>query len=191
MQQTIKPLNEPLLPFEIMSLVKHFESLQLEAYTDMVGVRTIGYGFTTQVTSDLKLNEPLADLVLQAQLLKYHRYVCSEVLGLRAQWAYASLAFNVGITAVRNSRSWAYVTKGLWQEAIYEFWDFNKANGTPVDGLKRRRGAEILYWLTNRVVTDPKLQKSLMQSVAKNWVPSSVPSAAEKQFREHYGLRLE
>ena len=126
-----------------VALIKRWEGLRLEAYRDAVGVLTIGYGHTQNVTSGQKITEAQAEQLLKEDLTRFEKYVD------RPEWnwlndnqfsALVSLAFNVGsfgtglITAL-NNKDPQRVTERM---ALY-----NKAGGIYFQGLANRRQSEI------------------------------------------------
>ena len=63
-----------------LDLIKRFEGLMLEAYQDVVGVWTIGYGHTSEagppkVTPGMEITEKEAEEILQDDLVNYEEAV--------------------------------------------------------------------------------------------------------------------
>lgn len=132
---------------EGLNLIRSFEGLRLKAYLDIVGVPTIGYGETGP---DIKLGlvwtreqaeQSFSKLVNEfAHQLKKSIFV--DDLTDNQFSALVSLAYNVGLGAVKKSTLLALVNLRDYKGAAEQFLRWNKAAGKVVAGLTRRRQAE-------------------------------------------------
>jgi lysozyme len=126
-----------------IKLIKEFEGLRLEAYKDIVGVWTIGFGHTKNVKPLQKITEQEAEQLLKEDLSRFEKYVN------KPEWAWlnenqfsalVSLAFNVG--SFQTGLKGALITREP-NRVTERMVLYNKANGQVVPGLVRRRQAEI------------------------------------------------
>lgn len=143
-----------------IALIKHFESLKLEAYYCPAGVLTIGYGHTGDVKPGDRITEHQADAILDVDLDKFERSVSRLIkTGLNENQfsALVSFCFNLGEAALArsallrktNAMDFArFDEKGvLTGGAAFEFgrWVFSK--GRKLRGLVDRRAAETELFL--------------------------------------------
>lgn len=138
---------------EGLDLVKTFESFKPNAYYDRGGKKgtlTVGYGFTKHDIPNLNENfvmdKPAAEKMLPDLISnKYGSVVTNSVkvpLSDQQYSALASLAYNIGPTAFKNSTLVKKLNSGDVEGATAEFARWNKAGGKQVEGLTRRRAAE-------------------------------------------------
>lgn len=128
-----------------IDLIKHFESLQLKAYRCPSGVWTIGYGHTTGVRPEDVIDEQEAERLLADDLRPLEAVVNRECKGVNQNQfdALVSFAFNVGTGNLLKSTLLKCVKANPASVNIrYEFSRWNKAGGTVLPGLIRRRRAE-------------------------------------------------
>ena len=139
-----------------VALIKKWEGLELESYQDIAGVWTIGYGHTASAKPGLVWTEQIAEAALTRDLESREdavaRYVTAPLTQNRFD-ALVSLIYNIGVGAFQTSTVRKRINRGDSDAAIAEAWGwFNKATigGVlrEVDGLKRRRAAEIALFLT-------------------------------------------
>lgn len=140
---------------EGLEMVKHFEGLRTTAYQDSVGVWTIGYGHTSmagppQVYPGMTITTAEAEAILQQDLEVFERGV-SQALTIATREnpfsAMVSFAFNVGLTAYRNSTLLRKHNAGDFAGAANEFPRWVYAGGEVLPGLVRRRDAERTLYL--------------------------------------------
>lgn len=132
-------------------LVKDFEGCRTEAYQDIVGVWTIGYGHTEGVKEGDTITLNKAHSLLVEELESYAedvRAYCTNQPNDNELAAMTSLAYNVGITGFRKSTVLKCHNKGDKDAAARAFAMWNKAGGKVVKGLSRRRAAEAALYLT-------------------------------------------
>lgn len=136
-----------------IDLMKEFEGLRLEAYQDIVGVWTIGYG-NTYYEDGTKVKR--GDKVTKERALDLYTNIANRFSdGVRnaiinpdrvsdSQFsALVSLAYNIGLSAFKGSTLLRKVNANPCDPSIInEFLRWNKAGGKVVNGLTRRRQAE-------------------------------------------------
>lgn len=128
-----------------LELLKSFERCELEAYQDVRGVWTIGWGCTTNVTPGLVITQENADLRLVMGLKETETRVANLVkvpLNENQRAALECLVYNIGSGNFSNSTLLKYLNSGCYQEAADEFLVWDKSGGKAFDGLLRRRNAE-------------------------------------------------
>jgi len=135
-----------------LALIKEFEGCRLEAYLDIAGVPTVGFGHTgpgvklgLKWTQDRADNQLLADVAVFAQGVNA---ACKESPNDNQLAAMTSLAFNVGLGAFRKSTVLRMHNQMKFAEAAAAFGMWNKAGGEVRAGLTRRRAAETALYLT-------------------------------------------
>ena len=128
-----------------LALIKEFEGCKLTAYKDSVGVWTIGYGHTRSARQGMVITQAQADELLALDVATHASgvYKALQVKLEQHQFdAVVSLAFNVGVSAVRNSTLLKMINRGDVKPAAAQFDRWNKAGGKVLAGLTRRRAAE-------------------------------------------------
>jgi lysozyme len=126
-------------------IARQFEGCRLEAYQDLAGVWTIGYGHTgkdvyqglvwTQEQADDAL---LHDINVARALLEMY----SPQLSNGTLDALTDFVFNLGIGNYRTSTLCTLVNAENWSEVKLELLKWDHSNGIVVPGLLRRREAE-------------------------------------------------
>lgn len=130
-----------------INLIKGFEGCRLTAYRDPVGVWTIGWGHTAGVLAGQVITQTQADQMLREDLSIYEARVekYNGVYGWNQNEfdALVSFAYNIGsidqLTA-KGTRSREVIAAKMLE--------YNKAGGTVLNGLTRRREAERGLFLT-------------------------------------------
>lgn len=133
-----------------LALIKQFEGFREDAYQDVVGVWTIGYGFTKDVKAGDHMTRKQADVRLAGELNAYEAAVLKATGGncTQSQFdALCSFAWNVGIAGMRGSSVIKAHVRGDFQAAARAFGLWNKAGGKVWAGLTRRRAAEAALYL--------------------------------------------
>lgn len=136
-----------------LEIIKSFEGCVLHTYNDGVGVATIGYGHTGKVNNKtLSLNKPIcitkiqAENLLKADLKSFEKAVInfdkkhSYNLNENEFSALVSFAFNLGIGSLEQVSTKGKRTK---QEIANSMLLYNKAGGRVLQGLIKRRQAEV------------------------------------------------
>ena len=151
-----------------IALLKRFEGLELEAYQDIAGVWTIGYGHTgPDVQPGMRITEREAEALLRRDLKSRENAVDRLVnvpLNQNEFDALVSFVYNVGAEAFRRSTALRRLNRGARLAAAEALTWWNKAtvNGVlrEVLGLTRRRAAEKALFVTPTeppVVRDPEV----------------------------------
>ena len=126
------------------SIIKQYESCQLEAYKCPANVWTIGYGHTKDVTEGMTITEEEAEKLLKEDLEVIDNYIDSLAYFITQNQydALVSFIFNVGIGNFAESTMKKYLDSGDMLMASEEFdkWVFCK--GQVLGGLIARRSEE-------------------------------------------------
>ena len=130
-----------------LNLIKSFEGCRLTAYRCPAGVWTIGWGHTGGVYAGQTITQAEADALLRSDLAKYEAKV--DKYNGTYGWnqnefdALVSFSYNIGsidqLTAHGTRSRDVIATKML---------EYNKAGGTVLAGLTRRRAADRGLFLT-------------------------------------------
>jgi len=132
------------------AIIKQFEGFRADAYQDVVGVWTIGFGFTRGVQPGQHMTLQQAEARLITELLGYEQAVlsgCTREPNQHQLDAMCSLAWNIGITGFLRSTVLKAHNRGDTQSASRAFGLWNKAGGREWAGLTRRRAAEAALYL--------------------------------------------
>jgi len=139
---------------EGLELIKRFEGLALEAYQDIAGVWTIGYGRTAGVAPGQRITEAEAEDLLRQDVAGFEDGVERAVtveLNPNEFSALVSFSFNVGLGALRRSTALQRLNAGDRLGAADALLWWNKATvggeKVVVRGLARRRAAERALFL--------------------------------------------
>lgn len=132
-----------------LDLVKSFEGLYLDAYRDEVGVWTIGYGHTGlqhrdgTVFSGRVITRAKADELLAYDMHQFEQRANTLVTVPLTQSQFdAIVSFDFNTGGLAKSTLLKLLNKGDFFGAAGEFDKWNKAGGTVLKGLTRRRHAE-------------------------------------------------
>lgn len=139
-----------------IELIKRFEGLELEAYQDIAGIWTIGYGHTGEdVQPGMKISERDAEELLKRDLKPREQAVSSAVkvpLNQNEFDALVSFVYNVGAGALRTSTALKRLNKGdrIGAADALTWWNKATVGGVlrEVLGLTRRRASERALFLT-------------------------------------------
>ena len=132
------------------ALIKQFEGFRSDAYQDVVGVWTVGFGFTRGVTPGQHMTLAQAEARLITELLGYEQAVlngCTLEPNQNQLDAMCSLAWNIGIAGFLRSTVLKCHNRADFQSASRAFGLWNKAGGREWAGLTRRRAAEAALYL--------------------------------------------
>jgi len=131
--------------------IKEREGCRLEAYGDIAGVMTCGWGSTgpdikpdtvwTQEQADTRLLKDLSGVILTVR-----RAVKTPITDSQCA-ALASFAYNVGEGAFLRSTLLALLNNGQVIDAAKQFVRWDQAGGKEVKGLLRRRFLEAALFL--------------------------------------------
>ena len=134
-----------------IALITEFEGFREKAYQDVVGIWTIGYGFTLGVRPGDTITKAQAKARLARELDGYEAAVtraCTNEPNQNEFDALVCFAFNVGVSGMAKSSVIKAHNRGDHQAAARAFSLWNKAGGKVWPGLTRRRAAEAALYLT-------------------------------------------
>jgi lysozyme len=139
-----------------LSLIRQAEGLRLRAYLCPANVWTIGIGTTVypdgrKVRSGDKCTAQQADSYLAHDLQEFEQAVAAMVtvpVTSNQFSALVSLAYNIGISALRGSTLLRLLNAGDYASAANQFLRWNRAAGRVLTGLTVRRRAERDLFLT-------------------------------------------
>ena len=145
-----------------LNLIKEFEGLELEAYQDIVGIWTIGYGHTSmagppEVVPGMEITEDEATEILRRDLGQYENGVERAVRVHITQNmfdALVSLTYNIGVNGMQRSTFIRLLNEGDYEGCAEAMQMWNKAGGRVVAGLTRRRAAEAALFLEGYVPSE-------------------------------------
>lgn len=132
------------------ALTKQFEGLRLVAYQDQVGVWTIGYGHTgREVHGGMVITEAQADTLLHSDVAGAVACVNRAVTANIFQHHFDALVdfvFNLGCARLLGSTLLRHVNAGEFDLAAPQFLLWDHAGGVVVQGLLKRRQAEMVMF---------------------------------------------
>ncbi len=135
---------------EGIALIKKFEGCELEAYQCSANVWTIGYGHTRGVEEGDTCSQEDAESMLVADLEEFEGYVNDIVQCPLEQNQFDALVawtYNLGPTNLRESTLLIRLNDQDYHDVPTQIRRWNKAGGKVLDGLVRRREAEVLLFL--------------------------------------------
>lgn len=138
-----------------IALIKGFEGKRLVAYDDGVGVWTIGFGTIkypngVRVKRGDKCTEAQAEQYLRNDLITFENALNQLVkvpLNQNQFDALVSFTYNLGETNLRSSTLLKKLNAKDYKGAAAEFLKWNKAGGKVMNGLVKRRKAEMELFL--------------------------------------------
>lgn len=131
-------------------LIQSFEGCELEAYLDIAGVPTVGWGHTgPEVKLGQHIDQAEAARLFDTDTDRFEAAVDKLTKGMATDGQFAALvsfAYNLGEGALASSTLLRKHNSGDFGGAAAEFAKWNKAKVggklVPVKGLTRRRAAE-------------------------------------------------
>lgn len=145
-----------------LEVIKQFEGCRLTAYKCAAGVWTIGYGHTAGVKQGQTITQAQAENFLKQDCEKFERYVnnatyvpITEKLNQNQFDALVSFAFNCGAYNLKKlcaGRNAAQIANAMPK--------YNKAAGKTLNGLVRRRAAEVALFNTPVTVEQVNVNES-------------------------------
>ena len=145
---------------EGIAFLKEKEGFRSDAYYDVAGVLTIGYGHSIYAPSieeypiheGQHITEEEGEKILRADLKPTEAAVNSAVTREITQKQYdalVSFTFNVGTGAFKSSDVLSYTNAGNYQAAGDAFLDYSYAGGEFIPGLRKRREEERAMYLSS------------------------------------------
>ncbi len=135
-----------------IAIIKRFEGCRLQAYPDVGGVWTIGYGYTgPEVVKGLVISQLDADSLLTKDLYEFESGVNNLVKVTLSQQKLAALisfAYNLGLGALTSSSLLKAVNASQFDVAADKFLKWDHVNGKVIKGLTARRAAERALFLS-------------------------------------------
>jgi lysozyme len=129
-----------------LALLKDYEGCRLDAYQDLAGVWTIGYGATGDGIKQGVIWSPMqAEARLKQDVERFSKGVVKNVsveLTDNQFSALVCLAYNIGLGNFSRSTLLQRVNEKKFMLAASEFEKWCRAAGKIVKGLQRRRQAE-------------------------------------------------
>lgn len=138
--------------FQGIALIKKWETCKLQAYLDLRGIPTIGWGHTgPEVHLGLTWTQAQADSAFLSDLLqKAEIPLNSMLLGINLSSnqysALCCLVYNVGAGSFRNSKTLHDIRYGDLTDVPTQWLGFDHVDGVMVQGLENRREAELRLW---------------------------------------------
>lgn len=136
-----------------LDLIRRFEGYSSEPYQDPTGTWTIGYGFTGPNVgpNSLPMTREQAEPPLLTLLNQIDQRLGIELfvpVTNHQRAALLSLAYNIGMGNLGQSTLLKYVNDGAFGAAASQFlvWTFSK--GVQLNGLLKRREAEMQCFQT-------------------------------------------
>lgn len=123
-------------------MIESFEGLRLTAYSDVVGIPTIGYGHTKNVKLGDQCTSQQADILLREDLRASELAIeCSVKPDLNQNQfdALVSLVFNIGGSAFEHSTLLRLLNELDFIGASSQFLVWDRAGGNVISGLTQRR----------------------------------------------------
>ncbi len=148
------PVTSTSTPTDIstqgLNLIAAFEGLRLAPYTDSIGIWTIGYGATYDLTGH-KITATTPHITQTTALLMLHssvstvvsfiKKVVTKTINQHQFDACCSLAYNVGVGNFQKSNLLKNINSGK-PVVPNNFLSWNKAGGKVIAGLTNRRQKE-------------------------------------------------
>ncbi|KAH6876621.1 lysozyme-like domain-containing protein [Thelonectria olida] len=145
-----------------IELIEGFEGWRPDVYTDPTGNPTVGYGHLcteancAEVPYSIPLSEADGEALLRSDLTTAQQCITLDttsevVLNANQYGALVSWAFNVGCGAAGSSTLISRLNDNEDPDTVAseELPKWNKGNGEVIDGLTRRRAAEVDLFTTS------------------------------------------
>lgn len=135
-----------------IKMIEGFESLRLQAYQDVRGIWTIGFGSTRGVRQGDQITNEEAQQRLRDDLDAAQNCVRNATTMVRLTQhqfdALVSLVFNIGCVGFHNSDTLRGLEIGDFERAAEGFSHWTRSGLQHPRGLARRREAEAKYFRT-------------------------------------------
>lgn len=143
-----------------INLIKEFEGCALQAYQDLGGVWTIGYGCIHGVEHGMKIDQAEADRRLEMDINDTLTRVKTQIhvpLSDHQLAALTCFTYNEGAGHLMESTLEKLLNAGNYSSAADAFLMWDKCRGVVVPGLLRRRQAERTLFLTSEPMPESAL----------------------------------
>jgi lysozyme len=134
------------------ALTEQFEGCELTAYTDQVGVWTIGYGHTgSGVYGGLTITQDQAEAFLASDIagaVACVNHLVTSAINQNQFDALVDFVFNLGCASLGSSTLLRFVNAGDFADAADQFQRWDHAGGVVVPGLLKRRLAEAALFMS-------------------------------------------
>jgi len=134
-----------------LDLIKKFEDLKLKIYKDAGGKWTIGYGHLIKDNEELdEIDLSMATKLLQEDLKDAENAVnkyCKSPISQKMFDALVAFVFNVGPSNFKSSTLLKLLNQKKYLEAAAQFTEWVFCNKKILQGLIRRRTAELVLYL--------------------------------------------
>lgn len=133
-----------------IDLIAKWEGFRSNAYQDIVGVWTIGYGHTKGVKKGDKITKKDATELLEKEIEKHTSKIFDYVKVKLTQGQFDALAsfhYNLGANILKGTTLLNTLNDKDWKESARQMKRFNKAGGKVVRGLVNRREEEAQLFL--------------------------------------------
>lgn len=128
-----------------IDLIKEFEGFRSDAYQDVGGIWTIGYGHTKGVIPGQWMDEGAVTELLEQEINHIVSIISPLItapLNENQRTALISLVYNISISAFSKSTLLKFINKGDLQTASNEFLKWINVNKKVCPGLLKRRRKE-------------------------------------------------
>lgn len=144
-----------------LAAVKEFEGFRANAYQDVNGVWTIGYGDTRNAAPGLTCTEAQASAWLESAMSDVEAVLTNETVVsaplTQGQFdALADFGYNLGVGSLMRSTLLRLVNDGEFAAAAAEFPKWASSRGRVLPGLMKRRLAE-RDWFTGAAEAGSKV----------------------------------
>ena len=134
-----------------VDLIKSFEGCKLEAYQDIKGIWTVGFGTTGPgIVEGLTITQNTANAMLTGHVKEIGLSVTDFIGNGIPQDCFDAvccLVYNIGTGAFKSSTMLKLIKDHDLKGASGEFIKWDHCGGKEIDGLKRRREAELALFL--------------------------------------------
>jgi lysozyme len=141
-----------------LALTEQFEGCRLTAYQDQVGVWTIGYGHTgPEICAGMAITLEQAEALLAKDVSNAAAFVNRVVMVEVTQEEFDALVdfvFNLGAGSFAQSTLLRVLNAGNFAAAATQFALWDRAGGSVVAGLLRRRQAETALFTEGQAGTE-------------------------------------
>ena len=170
-----------------IDLIRRWEGCKLQAYKDVAGVWTVGYGLTSragfiEVGPDTTLTQEEAEWYLEQVVDRFARDIRPAItrqIGDNQFAAFVSLAYNIGVSAFKRSSALRHFNSGDLDKVPDAMRLWKRAGGEVVQGLVNRREAEVQLFLTPDAQPAPAMPpKSRSTPAQSRTVQASVVQGA-------------